>query len=134
MPNKPPISSSSTPTKVLLSLVRRATPALLASQLIGVQNMSAPIGTNDPRFDLEGIKQINLMTFDIYRGGQEARAWLEETPLNCSIVREWVEKPTNLFTLRVRMAGMSMGTERYESWRVTFFDEGQAALFKLTWL
>ena len=108
-------------------------PSILAAELCSVQPMTGPI-PGDRRFALEGIKQISDMVFEIYRGGERARRWLEETPLSCGIFREWIEKE-GIYAFRVRYAGATpMGDDRYEAWRVEFHDEGEAALFKLTFL
>lgn len=131
---KSPNNKSAVPLNpVLISLVRRAMPGLLATELCGVQSMTG-FASGDQRFNLAGIKQISDMVFEIYRGGERARLWLEETPLSCGIFREWVEKE-GTFAFRVRYAGATpMGDDRYEAWRVEFHDEGEAALFKLTFL
>lgn len=96
------------------------------------------MGIDDPRFKLSGIKQLSDLVFEIYRGGERACEWLEETPLDCGIVRDWVEPPSSIFSLRVLYGPTSLGktyiNEPYSCWKVTFFDEGQAALFKLTFL
>lgn len=121
------------PTRVILPLIRRVMPNIIAADIMGVQDMSAG-PKQDPRFYREGFEQLSELTFAIYRGGEDARQWLEETPLNCGILREWLEKVDNIFTMKVRYPGSTMGTDRYEAWTVTFHDAGEAALFKLTWL
>lgn len=130
---KPPTSSSSTPTSVLISLVRRAMPGILAADLCGVQPMTGP--REDPRFKLTGIKQIDDLIFELYRETDRARSWLEDTPLSYGLFREILEPVGSVFAMKIRYAGHPASpTDLYEVWRVEFHDEGEAALFKLTFL
>lgn len=133
----PPTSNSNTYPEVILPIIKNVLPNILAHNIRSVQPMASPM---DPRFELTGIKQLDHLVFELYRNTEDARTWLEDTPLSYSIIREAISVGSlvQIFKLRVRYASgttfIPSSTDPYELWRVTFTDPNDAALFKLSWL
>lgn len=98
--------------------------------------MTAPLA-RDTRYDLTGIKHIHGLTFELYRGSEDAMAWLESTQASYGLFRELITEKhaTSIFSLRVRYSGQpSSSITDYEWGKVTFDNESDAVLFKLTFI
>lgn len=126
-------------SKVILPLIRRVMPNIIANDIIGVQNM---MGEKDYRYDLTGVRHIDGLTFELYRGSEEAMIWLENSHVSYGLVREMVidsHLTAKIFALKVRYQGGQPATpttspNHYEWGKVTFHDESDAVLFKLTFI